>query len=67
VSAVAIRHCGAVRAAQVRAFLESRGIPIGPYDTLLAGHALSQSLILVTANVTEFSRVPGLTIENWKV
>jgi tRNA(fMet)-specific endonuclease VapC len=57
----------AERAAKVRAFLESQGTPIGPYDTLLAGHALALSLCIVTANVQEFGRVPGLVIENWQV
>jgi tRNA(fMet)-specific endonuclease VapC len=57
----------AENAARVRAYLEDQGTPIGPYDTLLAGHALSLSLIVVTANVKEFSRVPGLTVENWQV
>ena len=54
-------------AAKVRALLESQGQPIGPYDVLLAGQALAQSLILVTDNTREFSRVPGLTLENWKI
>jgi tRNA(fMet)-specific endonuclease VapC len=57
----------AEEAARVRAFLEAQGMPIGPYDTLLAGHALSLSLVVVTANVKEFIRVPGLTVENWQV
>ena len=39
--------------------------PIGPFDTLIAAHALSRGLILVTDNVSEFARVPGLRIENW--
>ncbi len=52
-------------AAAVRAQLESVGTPIGSYDTLLAGQALAEGLTLVTANVREFSRVSGLTIENW--
>jgi tRNA(fMet)-specific endonuclease VapC len=56
----------AKEAARVRALLESQGQPIGPYDVLLAGHALSGSLILVTANTREFSRVPGLSLENWQ-
>ena len=54
-------------AAVVRVHLESVGTPIGPYDTLLAGQALAEGLTLVTANVSEFSRVTGLTIENWLV
>lgn len=53
-------------AAQVRADLERRGIVIGPYDLLLAGHALSRGLTLVTDNAREFSRVEGLSIENWR-
>lgn len=52
--------------ARVRALLEAQGQPIGPYDVFLAGQALAQSLILVTDNTREFSRVPGLTLENWK-
>jgi tRNA(fMet)-specific endonuclease VapC len=54
-------------AAQVRALLESQGQPIGPYDVLLAGQALAQSLTLVTDNTREFSRVPGIALENWIV
>jgi tRNA(fMet)-specific endonuclease VapC len=53
--------------ARVRALLEAQGQPIGPYDVLLAGQALAHALILVTDNTREFSRVPGLTLENWKV
>jgi tRNA(fMet)-specific endonuclease VapC len=51
--------------ARVRALLESQGQAIGPYEVLLAGQALARSLVLVTANTREFSRVPGLTLENW--
>ena len=40
--------------------------PIGPLDTLIAAHARSRDLVLVTGNTSEFSRVPGLQIENWK-
>lgn len=54
-------------AARLRASLESQGQMIGPYDVLLAGHALSTGLTLVTANTGEFSRVPGLCIENWQM
>jgi tRNA(fMet)-specific endonuclease VapC len=53
-------------AARIRALLESQGQPIGPYDVLLAGQALAGSLIVVTANTKEFSRVPGLSVENWQ-
>jgi tRNA(fMet)-specific endonuclease VapC len=53
------------RAGEVRAALEAQGKQIGPYDTLIAGQALHRKLSLVTANVREFSRVRGLTLENW--
>ncbi len=49
----------------VRAALEKRGTPIGPLDTLIAAHALSIDAILVTHNQREFSRVPGLRVEDW--
>jgi tRNA(fMet)-specific endonuclease VapC len=55
-----------VEAARIRAALEAQGQVIGPYDLLLAGQARSLSLVMVSANVGEFSRVPGLTIENWE-
>jgi len=51
--------------ALIRADLKKKGTSIGPYDTLIAGIALSQNLILVTNNLREFERVEGLTIENW--
>lgn len=50
---------------QIRAELYNQGKPIGPYDMMIAGHARSQGLILVTNNVKEFERVPGLRVENW--
>jgi tRNA(fMet)-specific endonuclease VapC len=49
----------------IRAELEKKGIPIGPLDTLIASHAKSLDVILVTNNVREFDRIPGLKIENW--
>ena len=54
-------------AGRIRGLLESRGEMVGPYDVLLAAHALAAGLILVTANTNEFQRVPGLTVENWRV
>jgi tRNA(fMet)-specific endonuclease VapC len=42
-----------------------RRTPIGPLDTLIAAHARSRDLIVVTNNVVEFSRVPGLAVEDW--
>jgi len=50
---------------QIRVELESRGTPIGSLDTLIAGHAVSMGMTLVTNNEREFSRVPGLIVENW--
>jgi len=49
----------------IRAGLEARGTPIGPIDTLIAGHALAMGVTLVTGNTREFGRVEGLTLENW--
>lgn len=50
---------------QVRAELAKAGKPIGPYDLMIAGHARSRGLVLVTNNLREFKRVPGLRLENW--
>lgn len=50
---------------KVRAELESQGTPIGPLDTLIAAHALSLNLTLITNNTREFSRVSGLKVTNW--
>jgi tRNA(fMet)-specific endonuclease VapC len=52
-------------AAQIRAELERKGTRIGEYDTLIAGQALVRQMTLVTANTREFSRVPGLQVEDW--
>jgi len=51
--------------AQLRHALEQVGTPIGPNDLFIAAHALCENLILVTANVREFSRIDGLRLENW--
>jgi tRNA(fMet)-specific endonuclease VapC len=50
---------------RVRAGLEIAGTPIGPLDTQIGAHALSLGAVLVTNNVREFRRIPGLKIENW--
>jgi tRNA(fMet)-specific endonuclease VapC len=55
----------ALVAAKVRVDLERLGKRIGEYDTLIAGHALAENLVLVTANAREFNRVKGLTVEDW--
>lgn len=58
-------EAAAQRAAGVRAALESAGNVCGPYDLLIAGHALALGLSLITNNVGEFSRVADLAIEDW--
>jgi len=50
---------------QIRAALYAGGRPIGPYDMMIAGQARASGLILVTNNVKEFARVPGLLLEDW--
>ena len=50
---------------QLRAALKELGSPIGPFDTLIAGHSLSIGATLVTNNLREFQRVPGLRAEDW--
>ena len=52
-------------AALVRAQLEQAGTPIGPMDTLIAASALAHRGTLVTRNVREFGRVPGLSVQDW--
>ena len=51
---------------RVRAQLEAGGTPIGPNDMLIAAHALSRRLTVVTDNTAEFGRVKGLKVENWR-
>jgi tRNA(fMet)-specific endonuclease VapC len=55
----------AIAAATIRAQLEQKGNPIGSIDVLIAGTALALQATLVTHNVREFSRVPGLEIVDW--
>lgn len=51
--------------ARLRHALEQLGTPIGPNDLLIAAHAMAAECTLVSANMGEFSRVPGLQLENW--
>ena len=62
---VAFDAAAAVAYGPVRAALERQGTPIGALDLLIAAHALSLGVTLVTNNPREFSRVPGLRVENW--
>ncbi|EKT0390563.1 VapC toxin family PIN domain ribonuclease, partial [Klebsiella pneumoniae] len=49
----------------IRVALRFAGTPIGPNDTAIAGHAIAAGAVLVTNNVREFERVPGLVLEDW--
>ena len=53
-------------AGEIRAALEAKGTPIGPYDTLIAAMARRRGATLVTLNRAEFERVPGLSVEDWE-
>ena len=55
----------ALQGARIRAHLERQGTRIGDLDSLIAAQALAGDLILVTNNLREFKRVPGLRTENW--
>lgn len=55
----------AASAGRIRAQLEPKGLAIGPLDTLIAAHARSLGAAVVTDNISEFSRVPHLAVENW--
>jgi tRNA(fMet)-specific endonuclease VapC len=58
-------EAAAVHAGHIRAFLEPRGLAIGPMDTLIAAHARSLGASVMTNNLDEFRRVPGLAVESW--
>jgi tRNA(fMet)-specific endonuclease VapC len=55
----------AVHHGQMRAELEKAGTPVGAYDLLIGAHARSEGLTVVTNNMREFKRMPGLRVENW--
>lgn len=55
----------AFHAADIRVDLTSKGQLIGPYDLLIAGHARSRGLAVITGNLKEFTRVEGLRCEDW--
>jgi tRNA(fMet)-specific endonuclease VapC len=54
-----------LRYSMLRNYLEKQGAPIGPNAMLIAAHALALDCTVITANDREFSRVPGLKVENW--
>ena len=58
-------EAAASHSANIRAVLERRGLRIGGYDLLIAGHARSRGLTLITGNLREFQRVEGLLAEDW--
>ncbi|GAB4548130.1 MAG: type II toxin-antitoxin system VapC family toxin [Pleurocapsa sp.] len=58
-------NAAAIVYGNIRAKLEKQGTPIGSLDTLIAAHALSLKVTLITNNVKEFSRVPNLKLDNW--
>lgn len=55
----------AAHTGQLRAELKKIGRPIGPYDEMIAGHARSLGLIVVTNNIKQFEQVPGIRLTNW--
>lgn len=55
----------AAHSAEIRATLERQGAAIGAYDLMIAGHARSRGLVVITGNLREFDRVPGLRSEDW--
>jgi len=65
VEVLSFDEAAADHAADIRATLERNGQLIGGYDLLIAGHARSRGLTVVTGNLGEFRRVPGLLCEDW--
>lgn len=55
----------AVHTGQVRAELKRLGRPIGPYDEMIAGHARSRGLVVVTNNTRHFEHIPGIRVVSW--
>lgn len=57
----------AIAAASLRAKLKNTGLPIGPFDILIAGSALANNLTVVTSNLKEFQRLSEISIEDWRI
>jgi tRNA(fMet)-specific endonuclease VapC len=64
-SVLSFDESAAIRAGELRAEMERNGNSVGPYDMLLAAHALALGLTFVTHNTTELSRVSGLHLDDW--
>jgi tRNA(fMet)-specific endonuclease VapC len=65
VTVMAFDESSAVEFGRIASELADRGSPIGEFDALIAAHAVSLQLTLVTNNVKHFNRIRGLTVENW--
>jgi tRNA(fMet)-specific endonuclease VapC len=65
VSILPFRKAEAQASAKIRAQLEKKGMPIGPYDILIAGTALANQATLVTHNLQEFKRIENLSVIDW--
>lgn len=61
-----LEHEDARVSAEIRASLAQMGTPVGPLDTLIAGQAVARRLTVISRNVGEFARIPGLSHENWE-
>ena len=66
ISVLSFDDADAKAAAAIRAALHQAGRPIAPYDCQIAGCGLARGLVVVTANESEFRRVSGLGVENWR-
>lgn len=65
IPALSLDETVSIQYGKIRQHLQSCGTPIGNNDLWIAAHALAKKLILVTNNLAEFKRVPGLRVENW--
>lgn len=65
IAVIDFNDADSTEAADIRAYLKRRGTPIGPYDVLIAAQARRAGTALVTANMGEFTRVPGLQVLDW--
>ena len=65
VSVLAFEEADSAHAADIRAHLKRVGLPIGPFDVLIAGQARRHGATLITSNLGEFERVPGLIVMDW--